>query len=108
MTAFSLFVTFTFGYMTVAYLIGSKLNRVQLISLTTAYLLAAFTSALVGQANLTAMRSMQQELQNSAAYQRTMFLDAEIYLALFPILCIGGIFMSLYLMYDIRKTPVTE
>jgi hypothetical protein len=103
MTALTLFLSFTFGYLTVAHFVGSRLTTVQAFGLTAVYLISAIASFLTAYANLSAMGSLQQELSSSPIYQRILFIDAGIYLVLVPVMCSSALLISLYLMYDVRR-----
>ena len=104
MTAFTIIVTFTFAYLTVAYFLGSKLSRLEIAVVTGGYLIASFLSFAVVMANVSAMRVFQEELADSRVYQRIVFfMDARIYEAGIPVVYLLSVATCLFFMWSIRR-----
>jgi hypothetical protein len=99
MSSFSMWATFTFAYLTAAYLAGRELSRFQVITISSLYFIAAASFALAG---ITYVRSFEETF---AAYPE--FVPSNYWYIpwtiLGYILIIGGMAASLYFMYDIRK-----
>jgi hypothetical protein len=109
MTAFTFVVTFTFAYLTVAYFLGARLSRWELSVVTAGYLLSSFMTFCVVMANVSAMRVFQQELADSAAYQRiSVFMDARIYEAGMPVVYLVSVATCLFFMWNVRRPKQTE
>ena len=108
MTAFTFVVTFTFGYLTVAYFLGPRLSRLEIGVVTGVYLIASFLVFSVVMANVSAMRVFQEELAESRVYQRiAFFMDARIYEAGMPVIYLLSVVTCLFFMWNIRR-PRTE
>lgn len=108
LTAFTFVVTFTFAYLTVAYVLGSKLSRFEVGVVTGGYLIASFLSFSVVMANVSAMRAFQGELAGSQVYQKvSVFMDARIYEAGMPVIYVLSVAICLFYMRSLRR-PKTE
>ncbi len=108
MTAFTFVVTFTFGYLTVAYFLGRRLSRLEIGVVSGVYLIASFLLFSVVMANVSAMRVFQEELAESRVYQKiAFFMDARIYEAGMPVLYLLSVVTCLFFMWNIRR-PRTD
>jgi len=104
MTAFTFVVTFTFGYLTVAYFLGARLSRLELGVVTGVYLIASFMTFAVVMANVSAMRAFQEELADSQVYRKvSLFMDARIYEAGMPAVYLLSVVTCLLFMRNIRR-----
>jgi hypothetical protein len=103
LTAFTIYISFTFAYLTVAFIVGRKLSRVQAIIVSVLYVFSAMSTVLANIGQISAMRATQPDLVESAVYQRITLMDGDMWLIYMPILLVSGIFGSLYFMYDARK-----
>jgi len=98
LNCYSLWVSFTFAYLTVAYLVGAKLTNIQLFIASSLYVITgiAFTLAAV-----TYTESFQELISSYPDFRPT-----ELWLApwtLFTSIILGGgMLASLYFMWDIR------
>ena len=99
MTAFSIYLTFTFAYLTIAYLAGKDLSRFQAFSLSTLYIAGALISLLSCIDNLNFLHAV---LQQSEALQSAATLPTEFWIYYIAPLLITGVFVSLYFMWDVR------
>jgi hypothetical protein len=104
MTAFSIYLTFTFAYLTIAYIAGKDLPRFQAFSLSTLYIAGAFISLLSCIDNLNFLNAV---LQQSEALQSAATLPTKFWIYYIAPLLIVGVFVSLYFMWDVRH-PKTE
>jgi hypothetical protein len=105
MTAFTLAVTFTFAYLTVAYFVGAKLSRLEMGVVTGGYLIASLMCFSVVMANVSAMRVFQEELAESRVYQRiALFMDARIYEVGVPAVYLLSVVTCLVFMWNVRRS----
>jgi hypothetical protein len=98
MSCFSLWVSFTFAYLTVAYLVGSKLSKVQLYIISTLYVLAggAFGFAAVTYTeSFGTLNSVYPEFSPTDLWRFPWTLVSSLML-------VGGMLASLYFMWDVR------
>ncbi len=104
LTAFTFLVTFTFAYLTVSYVQGSRLSRLEVNVVTGVYLIASFLSFCVMMANISAMRAFQYELADSKVYQKvSFFMNARIYEAGVPIIYVVSVATCLFYIWNIRR-----
>lgn len=98
-SSFSLWVTFTFAYLTATYLVGARLTSIQAITVSFLYLVAAGAFAL---SRVTHARSFEETF---SAYPD--FIPSDYWNLPWSILgyvmCLSGMAASFYFMYDIRK-----
>jgi len=102
MGSFSLWVSFTFAYLTVAYLVGSKLSMIQLYIISSLYVLAggAFAFAVVTYTeSFSALNSAYPEFSPTDLWRFPWTLASSLILA-------GGMVASLFFMWDIRHKEV--
>ena len=99
MTAFSIYLTLTFAYLTIAYFVGKDLSRFQAFCVSTLYAAGAFISLLscINQLNF-----FNAVLQESEALQSATPFAAGFWIYYIAPLFITGIFVSLYFMWNIR------
>jgi hypothetical protein len=98
MSSFSLWVSFTFAYLTVAYLVGTKLSNVQLYIVSSLYIITGGGFALAAVTytqSFTALNSTYPDFRPTELWliPWTLFSSAML---------IGGMLASLYFMWDIR------
>ena len=100
-TYFSVFISLTFAYLTVAYLVGSVLSRFQLILITSIYLLSATMMGLTTTVWTRAWLHLydREETIISGSWVAE-FINWEVTLS---ILLTVVVLASVYFMYDIRK-----
>lgn len=104
MTAFTFVVTFTFGYLTVAYFLGPRLTRMEVAIVTSVYLVASALMISIVMANVSAMRAFQEELAGSPVYRKiAFFMDARIYEAGTPVLYLLSVVTCLVFMWNTRR-----
>ena len=99
--SFTLYVSFVFGFLVVAYLAGKELSRFQAWVASSTFALAASASALSMTANLQAfgliMRTYPTTLNNLPLY------DGDLWVVLMSTVLWPGILVSLYFMWDVRR-----
>ena len=99
MTGYITYNTFTFGYLTVAYLAGANLSKFQAIIISSFYAIAASTFILVNATHNQAVGALvtkYPEFVNSVLWHAP-------WTVLVSIVQVGGILVSLYFMYNVRK-----
>ena len=104
-TYLTIFISVTFAYLTVAYLVGSSLTRFQAFMASALYLL---TSIMTG----TATVGFTDTWQKLHAREQSVFNDVWLYqntewlVMLLPALTLV-VLASLYFMFDIRRRGIT-
>ena len=104
MTAFSIYLTLTFAYLTIAYLTGKNLSRFQVICVSTLYSAGAVIALL---ACVNQLFYMDAVLQQSDALLSATPLNARFWIYYIVPLFVIGISVSLYFMWDVRH-PKSE
>ena len=99
MTSFSIWATFTFAYLTAAYLAGSQLTKFQVITVSSLYFAAAGAFALSG---ITHLRSIDEIFSAYPDFVPSDYWNLP-WTVLGFVMTIGGMGASLYFLYDIRK-----
>ncbi|MGR8949759.1 MAG: hypothetical protein ACU84Q_17085 [Gammaproteobacteria bacterium] len=100
-TYFSVFMSLTFAYLTVAYLVGATLNKFQLVLTTAIYVLSA---AMMG-ASTTVWTKAWMKLYNreQTVFTGSWVADSFNWETTLSILLTAVVIASVYFMYDIRK-----
>lgn len=103
-TSFSIYLTFTFAYLTAAYLAGSKLSAYQAFVISTLY----FFGALISLASVISNLELYTVLLNQDEVLRSAItFGGEFYIYAITPLFMVGIGVSLSFMWYIRH-PKTE
>ena len=106
LSSFALYISFTFGYLTVAYFVGTSLTRIQALTASGLFLLAAGATAVSCIASCNAFETVLSEyptilnaqpLWNSFSWQQVMSVVLSL-----------GVLASLYFMYSIRLNGKLE
>ena len=101
-TMFTIFITFTFGFLATSYIVGSKLARFQALTATGLYVLAAGYSTIIMVAWLQAFFAITEV---KATALDTILLMQRGYWVLGTIVILSmGILISLYFMWGVRHT----
>lgn len=99
MNAFTIFITLTFSYLTVVYIVGTKLLKVQLVLLSLLYFFWAVAFVLVAITHLQSLEALVAEypdfIRSRGWYVPWSYLGSTITL--------GGILISGYFVYNVRK-----
>ena len=104
MNGFTIYISFTFGFLTVAYLAGAKLSRVQVAIISSLYFLAAGTFFLT---TITHAQSFEALVAKYPDFIYSIFWHVP-WTVLATIVQAGGILASLYFLYDSRKTKINN
>ena len=100
MAAFTVYITFTFGFLATSYIVGSKLERFQALTVTGLYVIAAGYSTIIMVAWLQAFFAITEA---KATALDTILLMQRGYWVLGTIVIQSmGILVSLYFMWNVR------
>jgi len=99
MNSFSIWATFTFAYITAAFLAGSRLTKFQVITISSLYFVAAGAFAL---AAITHLQSIREIFVRYPEFVPSAYWNIP-WTSLGYAITVGGMAASLYFMYDVRK-----
>ena len=100
-TAFTIYISFTFAYLTVAYMAGSRLSRFQVFVVSVLYSLSA-ASAIFSMMN-SLMMWEKALLQGEANMSYQFFFNNPSFWYTYMSSILGlGILVSLYFMWNVR------
>ncbi|WNC69091.1 hypothetical protein RI845_02795 [Thalassotalea nanhaiensis] len=101
LTSFTIYITFTFGFLVTAFVVGAKLTRFQAFVVSTLYLIS------VGSAALSLIVDMQVWVaikeSTPTLIDELPLTNGTFWLTYMCIVLIGGILVSLYFLWDIRQ-----
>ena len=100
--SFTLYVSFVFGFLVVAYLAGAKLTKFQAVVASGTFTLAASASALSMTANLLAFKAIKHE--NLTALDKVAIYDGGFWVVAMSSVLWPGVLVCLYFMWDVRRT----
>ena len=100
----SVWVSITFGYLTVAYFLGSKLSRFQCGAVSILYVVTSF---LFGGSAIIYVHAWQLTRIREATVFNELALASNLpaYVGSTSAVVLGGTLISLYFMHNVRKTP---
>jgi hypothetical protein len=107
LTAFTVFFSFTFAYLTVAYLAGPSLSKFQAIAVSVLYVASVASTGLTVFAVQQAMGEIQTTA-SSAVIDKLMIWDATVWHTFSILLFLSVITLSLYFMHDMRRKGSSE
>ena len=99
MTALSIYVSLTFAYLMVAYLVGAKLSKLQVFVVSTLYFLSSFIFAIGA---ITHSQSLANLLSSYPDFIPSNLWELP-YSLMLAAMTGGGIVACFYFMYDIRR-----
>ena len=105
-TAFSIYISFTFGFLVMAFFVGSKLTRFQALVATGLYLIAAGAMALSTTIWLHAF-FLAKDSNTTFLDTISLLGNGQEWIPGISILLFLGVFISLYFMWDVRH-PKTK
>lgn len=100
MTAFSVYLSVTFAYLTASYFAGKNLSRFQTAALTGLYVFAAFSCVGSMVVNLLILADLQAALPKNL--RGTFVGSANMWNVYMSGVMTIGIFVSIYFMYNVR------
>jgi hypothetical protein len=99
--SFTIYISFTFAYLTVAFMVGSRLSRFQSLAGSVLYVFAALSGLMSMITDLgmleIALKSSPSEVSDVA------FASGEFWQLYMVGLMLAGIFISLYFMWDVQR-----
>lgn len=99
MNAFTIFITLTFSYLTVVYIVGTKLLKVQLVLLSLLYFFWAIAFVLVA---ITHLQSLEAFLEEYPDFVRSRVWSLP-WTYFGSTITLGGILISGYFVYNVRR-----
>ena len=98
---YSMWISVTFAYLTVAYLVGQSLTRFQTLAISAIYIFAAwvFGSSAQGYAGSWNRLSLRE---NTILSESWVFSATPYHGETTAVLVVGGTLLSLYFMHNIR------
>ena len=105
LTAFGLYLTVTFAYLLVAFVAGSKLTKFQATAVSGLYLSAAVATTLSCLASHQMLGELLTDLSSTTQiFSEIRLMNPEFWkLYIFSLLSLGML-VSLYFMYDCRRS----
>jgi small-conductance mechanosensitive channel len=100
-TAFTVYITFTTGYLAAAFFVGRKLTFTQAAIFSSLYVFSAISALLAMNANLI---SQSAAIAQSPSFPRGLINQSEFWLYYMSVLLVVGIVASLYFMWSIRSS----
>jgi len=101
-SVFTVFVSVTFGYLTVAYFLGRELTKFQLYAITGVYLVTSATMACTGVACVLAWEKLVQEYPS--VLDTIPFFTIGVWHSITAVIFAAGMLVSIYFMRNIRHT----
>ena len=102
-SAFTVYLSLVFGYLTVAYLIAPRLTRYQAIVATTIYLMGAISCVLTLLHSLSVLIGIENQLQlASEIYNDVIFGNSGIWLISMALITSSGLIGSVMFFYNVR------
>ena len=99
-TAFTIYISFTFAYLTVAFVAGNKLSRFQTIVVSIMFALSAASSIFSMINSLMMWESALSHVEN---IDRSYFFNDPFFWYTYMLAILGGgILVSLYFMWNVR------
>jgi hypothetical protein len=103
MSAYTIFITFTFAYLAVAYFEGDKLSLSQVFIVSVLYVTSAVVFMIVAQVHVESFEALVSQYPDFI-YSRLWWFPWSL---VSPSLAAGGVLASLYFMWNARH-PKTE
>lgn len=101
-TAFNVYIYFTFGYLVAAYLAGKLLSSAQLVILNSLYLVAAFSSLFSLSSNM-AIYGIGAARAGELWPAGYLYNDS-FWIGFMSVIYIAGMIASLYFMRSVRRS----
>ncbi len=98
---FTIYISFTFAYLTAAFFVGSKLTLFQTIAGSGLYIASAASAIGSNFSNLTAYRLIMAD--TPTVLDSLYIMHAEPWIPYMLVMQGAGMLLSLYFMYDVRR-----
>ena len=109
MTAFSIFISITFAFMTVSFLAGSKLSSFQALAASGLYIFTAGVAILCTYLHIRTWGELRSGVPGGIAAMDNLPLWNESLWAYYPTTaCIVGVIVSCYFMWDVRHPKIKK
>jgi biotin transporter BioY len=99
-TAFTIYISFTFGFLVTAFLVGSKLTRFQALAAIGMYIVSAGSMALATIGWLQTLFAVKNS--NTTLMDTIPILNGDAWVSGMSILVVLGMLVSIYFMWNIR------
>ena len=100
-TAFTIYISFTFGFLATAFFVGNKLTRFQVLAATGMYLIAAGATVLV---TLSWLKALFLVLNNqNTVLDAIPFMNGSAWVVIKSIITLGGMIVSSNFMWEVRR-----
>ena len=100
-TAFTVYISFTFAFLATAFYVGHKLTTFQTLAACGLFIFSAGSSVLAETAYIQAMFAIKNEAPN--VLDGMLLFSGNFWVPYMFALGTGGIIVSLYFMWDIRR-----
>lgn len=101
MTAFSVYLSVTFAYLTASYFTGDKMNMFQAATLTGLYVFAALSCVGAIAVNLLILSELESAVSNAS--QLYLIINADAWNAYMCSVMTIGIVVSVYFLVNVRR-----
>jgi hypothetical protein len=102
MTAYGIFLTVLFAYMTVAYFVGKNLTSFQMVAASGMFIVASLTCMVTAHLYIHAWGVITREFPGGISALEGSFWNEPLFLTVVFVTMIVGIVIGLYFMYRIR------
>ena len=105
MTGYSIWLTVTFAFMTVAYFVGEKLTPFQVWAVSGLYLIGSTSAIIVCYIHIHAWSALRSDFPGGiSALDTSILWNGELWKFLIVSSLILGNIVSLYFMYNVRRS----
>ena len=104
MTAFTVYISFTFGFLATAYFVGSQLTRLQAIVACGLYIVSSVAPSLTQLIYIQIMFTVLDSTPTMV--QGLWLLNGTFWLWCMAFIQAAGIFISLYFMWSVRHPKI--
>lgn len=104
--AFTIYISFTFAYLTVAYFVGAKLSGFQVIVVSGLYLIAALSTTLGSVMPMLAWGELLSSRET--LLDKFQLWNGITWVFNMCVIFAGGMVVSFYFMFDIRSKAASE
>lgn len=101
LTSFTIYITFTFGFLITAFVVGAKLTHFQVFVVGSLYVISVGSMALSLIVNMQAWVAIKEN--NSTIIDELPLANGTFWLTYMCIVLLGGILVSLYFLWDVRQ-----
>lgn len=103
-TAFTVYISFTFGFLVTAFVAGDRLTTFQVLTASGLYSISAGSTALALVAYTQAWAAIKAE--SSTVLDSVPLFGGEFWVATMSVVLASGLVLSLYFMWNIRHRKI--